>query len=206
MKKRFIVLIILVVVSIPILFFYENAGHWLVVNDKLSKSDAIVVLMGSPGDRILEANDIYNDSFSKKLFFVEDNDPGRLELRSRGINLPNDANESQLIAIQLGIPDSSIIIIPGNANSTFDEATALLNYLNDNINIDTIIIVSSASHTRRASFIFNNVLSNCDREISIIIRPSKYSEFNPENWFFDRGSRKKVVMEYIKLIQYSLFD
>ena len=187
------------------LFIFFELGNWLVVNDELKQADAIVVLMGSPGDRILEVKDVYSDSLSNLILFVEDDDPGRKELKTRGIILQDDADKSRKLAIQLGIPDSVIFILPGDANSTIDEAKILREYI-DNNNLKSIILVTSSSHIRRASMIFNNELSQCKNEIEIICNPSKYSNFDGENWWRERESRKKVVLEYLKLIQFLLFD
>ena len=205
LRKNYYFICIIIFVLISAYGLIISAGNWLIVNDELKKADAIVVLMGSPGDRILEANDVYSASLSNKIIFAEDNDPSRKDLKSRGIILPNNADVSRRIAIQLGIPDSVIIILPGYANSTIDEAKILREYIDKN-NIKSIILVTSSSHIRRASMIFNNELSKCKNEIEIICNPSKYSNFDGENWWRERESRKKVVLEYLKLIQFLLFD
>jgi uncharacterized SAM-binding protein YcdF (DUF218 family) len=204
--KKLSLLIAIVGLLTAGLFTFFELGNWLIVNDELKEADAIVVLMGSPGDRILEAKDIYSNSYSEKIIFIEDNDPGRKEIKSRGIILPNDAIKNKSIALQLGISDSVITIIPGNANSTYDEAKILLNYLNNKPEIESIIIVSSSYHMRRAGNIFRTELAKCNHDVKIILAPSKYTEFNAKEWYSDRQSRKIVVFEYIKLLNYYLFD
>lgn len=201
----------LVLVSIILLliiggFIFKSAGNLLIIKDKLQKADAIVVLMGSPGDRILEAKDIYSNSYSSKIIFIEDNDPGRKEIKAKGIILPNDAIKNKSIALRLGIPDSAITIVPGNTNSTYDEAKTFLAYLNKNPKIKSIILISSSYHMRRAGIIFRNEMAQCNHEVKIILAPSKYTEFNAKNWYSDRQSRKIVVFEYIKILNYYLFD
>ena len=188
------------------LFIFFELGNWLVVNDELKQADAIVVLMGSPGDRILEAKDVYSGSFSNLILFVEDDDPGRKVLKSRGIVLQDNADKSRILAIQLGIPDSIILILPGDALSTIDEAKIIRGFIDNNNDIKSIILISSSSHMRRASMIFNHELSKCKNSIEIIYTPSKYSNFDGVNWWKERESRKKVVLEYLKLIQFLLFD
>lgn len=118
-KRKYIILISSITLLSILFFVFIKAGKCLVVNDKSQKADIIVVLMGSPGDRILEANDIYSNTYSNRIIFIEDNDPGRKEIKARGIILPNHAIKNKSIAIQLGIPDSVITIVAGNANSTY---------------------------------------------------------------------------------------
>jgi uncharacterized SAM-binding protein YcdF (DUF218 family) len=205
-KRKYIIIISVLGLMLLLMYVFVVAGNWLVVKNELIKADAIVVLMGSPGDRILEAKDIYSNSYSSKIFFIEDNDPGRKELKAKGIILPNDAIKNKATALQLGIPDSVITIVPGNANSTYDEAKVLLTYLNKNQEIESIIIISSNYHMRRAGIIFNNELAKCNHKVEIILAPSKYTEFNANHWYSDRQSRKIVVFEYIKILNYYLFD
>ena len=195
--------VLIVVLSL----FAVKAGDWLIVKDKLTQSDIILVLMGSPGDRILEARDIYKDSFAKKIVFIEDNDPGRKELKKEaGILLPNDAFRNMELAIKLGIPESSIFILPGDANSTLEEAKILVQYIKENPSLDSIILITSSYHSRRAGIIFGNELDKCHNDIKLFVTPSKYTDFKSEKWYSDRQSRKIVMLEYIKLINYYLFD
>ena len=195
--------ILIVVLSL----FAVKAGDWLIVKDKLTQSDIILVLMGSPGDRILEARDIYLQGYSKRIVFIEDNDPGRKELKKEaGILLPNDAFRNKELAIKLGIPDSSIFILPGDANSTLEEAKILVQYIKENPSLDSIILITSSYHSRRAGIIFGNELDKCHNDIKLFVTPSKYTDFKSEKWYSDRQSRKIVMLEYIKLINYYLFD
>jgi uncharacterized SAM-binding protein YcdF (DUF218 family) len=205
-KRKYFIIISILSLLLVLIYVFVNAGNWLVVEDELHKADAIVVLMGSPGDRILESKDIYSNSYSNKIIFFEDYDPWRKELKAKGIILPNDAIKSKSIALQLGIPDSVVTIVPGNANSTYDEAKTFLAYLNKNTEIESIILISSSYHMRRAGIIFRNELAQCNHKVKIILSPSKYTEFNAKNWYSDRQSRKIVVFEYIKLLNYYLFD
>lgn len=205
MNRKYFLLIVSVLFLVMGTYFFLNAGNWLIVKDPLKKADAIVVLMGGPGDRVLETNDIYSASFSDLIIFVETDEPSRMDLESRGVILHGDADKSKNIAVQLGIPDSVIVILPGAANSTFDEAKIVREYI-DNNNMKSIILVTSSYHIRRASMIFNYELSKSENQIEVIRHPSKYSHFDGEHWWRERESRKKVVLEYLKLIQFLLFD
>ena len=69
----------------------RQAGNWLVRDDAPQKADAILILMGSRGDRALMAADLWKESFALQIIFVEDYENGREFLAKRGIILPNDA-------------------------------------------------------------------------------------------------------------------
>ena len=69
--------------------------------------------------------------------------------------VPNDTDVSVGVMEKLGVPPEKIIILPfpGGVTSTFDEAAALRKYLEAH-QVRKIILVTSAFHTRRASWIF----------------------------------------------------
>ena len=205
-KKNYILLLGLLLFLILGFYAFINAGYYLIIRDEIKKADAIVVLMGSPGDRMLEVVDLYFAGYSKKIIIAEDNDSGSKVLKSRGVILQNSAEKNKSVALALGIPDSSIIIVPGNANSTIDESSIIMNYINNKPQVKSILLVSSSYHMRRANMIFKKTFSSCNHNIRIICVPSSYSEFNPKNWYSHRESRKKVVMEYVKLVNYLFLD
>ena len=41
-----------------------------------------------------------------------------------------------------------------------------------------------------------------NKEVKIVIQPSKYETFNPDAWWKNRNDAKLVFEEYVKLIYY----
>lgn len=198
--------LIFIPVFLVLLFLVNQAGNFLVVADTPLKADAILVLMGSRGDRALQAAELWKKGYAQKIIFVEDYEKGREFLAERGIQLPNDALMTTSILNQLGIPDSSILTLPGETRSTINEAEALHQYLLQHPETDTLILVTSQSHSRRATLIFKNQFSQLPHPVVLLSVPSQYDRFKSRDWWKHRESAKQVFMEYVKITSFLLFE
>ena len=205
-RKHVIISLIVLILISSLIFTLLNAGSWLVVEDEPQPADAIVVLMGSTGDRMLQAGEIYKKGYSDNILMVNTHAPARDLLAERGVHLKTNAELSKDIGIELGIPEESITILPGNAQSTRDEATAITSYLEINQNINEIILITSSYHTRRSSAIFRRSFSKLDNPVTVTTIPSDYTEFNAPKWYTNRQSAKHVVMEYTRLVYFWLWE
>jgi len=203
-KKKMTILVILFVFSIFIkMFIVPNLGRWLIAEDELQTSDIIVVLTGSVHDRMLQAVDIYNEKYSRKIVLINSYNPRFDILVERGLEMPpGHAQQSKMVAIASGVPEENILILDGNARSTKDEALILKEYIRNNRAIKSIILVTSKYHSRRSKKIFTKTLNYLDREISIYCSPSKYDTFNTRQWWKDREDIKSVFLEYLKLANF----
>jgi len=188
------------------LFVIKNAGNFLVKSDNPTKGDATLILMGSIADRVLQASDNYKQNLTTEILIVNNIQYGSEYLAQYNVHIPNFAELSKQALIQLHIPDSLITIIPGRATSTRAEAQITANYLQQNPHIDTLIIVSSAAHMRRAMMIFEDTFNDNNLSVTILSAPSKYSGFNAEKWWRDRESAKQVFMEYLKITSFLLIE
>ena len=197
-----IVLILLIVLLIS--FF--RAGTYLVKKDSLHHANIMVILMGSIDDRVLEADDLYKEGLSDTIVIVNDNAFGGEALRKRGVEIPNLTGLSKMALNELGVPDSSIILLPGNANSTQDEAMQVAAFLVQHPAINSIILVSSAPHLRRASMIFNNEFRKKNLTVDLMCAPNPYTGFHAKHWWKYRESTKELILEYLKIISFLLFE
>ncbi|MFH1120045.1 MAG: YdcF family protein [Bacteroidota bacterium] len=209
--KRFLSFRIGINVGIIILMLFlftlifRSAGSFLVREDTLYKADAAIILMGSITDRVLQAADLYHEGYFDKLILVEEN-MGQVEaLVIRGARLISNTAQCRQAAVDLGIPDSCITVLPGRATSTQIEALITREYLSGHPEIKSLLIISSASHTRRAGMIFKKVM-NKGHATDILTSPSIYSSFRAQKWWRYRESRQDVVYEYIKLLNFLLID
>jgi len=202
-KITTILLILLVFIIFVSIFLIPNLGQWLVAEDDLQVSDMIVVLMGSLPDRILKAVDIYNERYSDKIVLVNGYRVDYDIFRERGVEIPPGGPQlSKMAAIDLGVPEENILILEGSAKSTQDEALIIREYIRNNREINSIILVTSKYHSGRAKKIFRKALSGLDREINIYSSPSKYDPFNVNQWWRNRKDIKLVVLEYLKLANF----
>ena len=184
------------------IFIVPKLGQWLVVEDELQESDLIVVLMGSVYDRILEAVDLYDEGYSDKVVLINSYITAKDIIIDRGIEAYGNTMLSKMAAMDLGVPDDDIIVLDGNSRSTNDEAMTIREYVRNNKEIESIILVTSKFHSGRAKKIFEKALSVLDREIDIYCSPSKYDPSNVNHWWSNREDFEWVVFEYLKLVNF----
>jgi len=201
-KKQIFYLALVLFLVMLALFLIQNAGTFLVRKDTLVKGDAMLILMGSITDRVLEAADLYQAGMAPGLLIVEENMGNIRKLNERGATLISNTQQCSNIATELGIPGSEITIIPGEANSTKMEARLVCEFLQQRGGIDTLLLVTSPSHTRRAGMIFENAFSKHNLHVTVITCPSKYSSYDGKSWYRNREEVQDVVFEYIKLFTF----
>ena len=184
----------------------RHTGKWLTREDVPSDADAIVLLMGSFPERVLQAADLYHQGVARKMIIVyESMGPYKL-LEARGASVIRTTEQARNAAIAMGIPDSCITMLPGDARSTLDEALAVREYMNDKPGLDTILLVSSPSHMRRAFIIFREVLKDTGNKIYIGTSPSEYSSFNSYKWWRQREDIQVVLTEWVKIVSFVIFE
>jgi uncharacterized SAM-binding protein YcdF (DUF218 family) len=108
--------------------------------------------------------------------------------------------------LTLGVPSDSILILPGNATSTQMEAMIIRKYLVDKYGIDTLLLVTSAHHTRRASMIFKFAFRKAKMPVNVICSPSKYTNFDAERWWRSKEGIQMVLSEYMKIGSFLVFE
>jgi len=204
-RKRLSLIIILLFAGAFILLM-PRAGEWLIVSDKQTHSDGIVVLMGAAEERIHEAVTLFNAGYAGHLLIPDDFEERRKYLTGNADTLHNDAQYGVYLANSAGVPDSCITIVQGPAHNTQDEAQIIAQYLLNNPTIDTIILVSSPYHMRRAGFIFRNEFRKQKLGIVIVMVPAGNTAYKPEKWWRDRFSASMVIVEPVKMVYNLCWD
>ena len=206
LKKRYIVIILLALSITFILLFFRYGGKILVVEDDIDPAEeaVLVLLMGSVGDRTLGAYELYKKGNVQQIWMVQSHVTGRDLLEEKNIHVPDDAEISFRILTELGVPESAITVVPGDAESTKDEALAIKEYVNEHPEIDTLILTTSKYHMLRSKMIFNKALENT--EVTLYASPTPYDPFEAEQWYKDREDIQRVVTEYIKLAHYIVLE
>ena len=198
-KKTAILIAVLVVLLTGLLLIMRNAGTWLVKNDPPEHADAMVLLMGSIPDRVLQAADVYRQGFAPKLIIVQESMDSYRKLEERGVHFENTTQQCFKTAVQLGIPASDIVILPGDARSTQQEARIVREYIHLHPEITSITLVTSPDHTRRASMIFEKAFSKQNMPVTVHCSPSKYSSYTGIGWWKSKEGIQTVLMEYLKI-------
>lgn len=204
--KRIIIVLSIVSLLTAGRLLLPSIGETLVTEDEPEKSDLIVVLMGGGLNRVFGAVDLYSLDYGEKILMVENYQAGYNEADLKGISVPRDAEIFKLTAVQMGVPVEAIIILPGDAKSTQDEALVVRNYLQEHEELHSMIIVTSPSHSARAKKVFVWALADLNRDIKVLSCPNSYDSFNASNWWQSRDDAERVFLEYVKFINFYLSD
>ena len=115
--------------------------------------------------------------------------------------VPNDTDISVAVMEKLGVPADKIIVLPfpGGVTSTFDEASAVRQYVEAH-QTHRIILVTSAFHTRRARWTFEKVLAGLPVSLEMVAVP--YAGFDQTNWWKNETGLITLNNEYIKWFYY----
>ena len=182
--------------------FFRSAGRYLVVEDPLEKSDAVVALAGARVERWLEVVDLYHAGWAPRVV-VSNGRTGEIEaqLRARGIRFPGEGEAARDAMVQMKVPAEAIQILPGSVDNTAQEARATREMALAN-GWQRLIVVTSRYHSRRTAFAFRRELQGTP--VQVRIRTSRYDLATPDRWWTDRADFRYVTMEYQKLLAYRL--
>ena len=205
-KPRLLFFIILIVVIVTYIVGCRRAGTWLVKEETPPHADAMVILMGSFPERVLQACDSWKSGLAGRIIIVEESMGPFSILEEKGVNIVSNSEQAATSLTELGVPEDSIILLPGDALSTVDEALAVKKYLASTGSADTIVLVSSPAHMRRASMIFRAALNEGSNSVYIGSVPSDYSSFNPDKWWRRKEDIQSVISELVKIGSFRLFE
>jgi uncharacterized SAM-binding protein YcdF (DUF218 family) len=172
-------------------------ANYLIINDRLQPADAIFLLNSEYDTRPFRASELYKQGLAPVVVIARAENTPVVDL---GL-LPNDTDISVGVMEKLSVPSEKIIIlpVPGGATSTFDEAAALKQYIEQN-RVLRIILVTSAFHTRRARWIFEKTLAGLP--VKLELAPVPYMGFDQTNWWKNETGLITLNNEYIKLVYY----
>lgn len=166
----------------------------------------MVLLMGSFPARVLQAVDLYKEGRAGKIIIVKEYMGAYKMLTDKGVEIIGTSTQARNALITLGIPADSITILAGDAQSTITEVKATMNYLTQHPEIESLIIVSSPSHTRRSMMIFNAAVRYAGMPVIVGCSPSTYTGFNPGKWWRNKEDIQIVLSEYLKITSFKLFE
>jgi len=184
----------------------RRAGQWLVKEELPSHADALVILMGNFPERVLQAADLYNEGRSDRILIVEESMGAYRSLKERGINIVSKTTQAVESCVALGVPAEKITVLPGDARSTLTEAVIIRDYLQNVGGIDSLVIVSSPYHLRRATLIFKKGLEKLEPPVWIGCSPSAYADYNAAGWWKQKEDIQDVLSELLKLLNFRLAE
>ncbi len=180
--------------------FLKGLGSFLVVEDRLEPSIAIVVLNGHLPFRAMEAAELYRAGWAPQVVLIRSHLwPEDRTLEELGIHRPQEWDWSREVLIRLGVPPSAIRFVDGRPRTTDEEVQAIARAFSDSER--PVIIVTSKYHTRRVRMMWNGLTGGRPR---VIVRATRYDRFEPKAWWRDRRFALAVAREYLGLFHYWL--
>lgn len=197
------------------IFFFTVFSVWiflapclaerLVVKRPLDRADVILVLAGSAAyvERTREAALLYGKGVAPKVLLTDDGKHGGWSKKEQ-TNLPYvELARRELVA--QGVPVDSIEILLPKSSGTIMEAEILAKQAAEK-RWQSLLIVTSAYHTRRALWTFENVFSKNGIKTQIGIMPviSARQTQSAFLWWLTWTGWRDVAGEYVKIAYYNL--
>jgi uncharacterized SAM-binding protein YcdF (DUF218 family) len=167
----------------------DAVGRALIADDPLHPADAILVLSGESreGDRVQRAVALYKQGLAPLLV---------LSGAPAGFRT-HEAEIMQRHAEYLGVPSDHILTVKHNADSTKEEAEAVVPILKAK-GLQEVILVTSNYHTGRAKRIFAKAAGPVGPRFWA--SPTDDGLFNPDGWWMRRRHAKTFFFEATKTI------
>lgn len=182
-------LLMLLVVLALCYIALRGLGAFLITGDRLEPVDAVVVLGGGGEHRVEEAVGLVQQKYSVWLIITE---PGEL-VEGEG----NGSNVFRRVAIDYGMMPDNILITRNTASSTYEEAKAV-RQLMEQRGMTSIIIVTDPFHTRRTRLIFRDVFTGSG--FSVRVHPVQGHWYRSGTWFLSLEGWGHTLREYVKLV------
>jgi hypothetical protein len=184
----------LLVLCLLILAFLR-VGNWLVREDPLQASAAIVVLSGGMPERALEAAEIYHAGYAPEVWLTAPVEPKRT-MNSMAIAFDGEEEYSRRVLVKYGVPERAIRVLQPGIVNTADEIGTIAEALR-NAHGARAIIVTSKAHTRRVHGLWTRLESGRGQ---IIVRAARTDSFDPAHWWGTTRDALDVVREVLGLL------
>lgn len=175
----------------------------LIIEKPLEKADAILVLAGSHTylERTQKAAELFKKGTAPRIFLTDDGEQAgwsRIEQRN-----PPFVELARNSLIANGVPIENIEILAPSVSGTIYEARVLAEKAKA-ANLRSVLIVTSAYHTRRAFSTFERVFAENDltTRLGIAAPPPGIQTPPPSRWWLTRFGWQFVAGEYVKSVGY----
>jgi hypothetical protein len=174
----------------------RSAGWALVADERLEPADVIVIATTADGAGVLEAADLVHSGIAPRVaVFADPPDLVDREFIRRGAPYEDVAARSirQLQSLGVTLIERIPRAIPGT-----DAEGAVLPSWCDQHQLRSIVVVSTTDHSRRLSRILDRSMKN--HQTKVMVRPARYSSFDPNRWWETRSGVRTEMIELQKLL------
>ena len=174
-----------------------RVGNWLVVQDPLQRSPAVVVLGGQVPFRAMEAAAIYRQGWAHEVWLTRrTTDPDDEAFSRIGIEVVSGEALSQNVLEKLGVPKEAIRTLDERVRNTADEVRVIAQEM-EKMSTDRVIIVTSKFHTRRVRVLWHTLNGG---RVGVIVRFTPDDPSDPDHWWRNSGDSMAVSREVFGLM------
>lgn len=175
----------------------------LIVEAGIARADAIAVLSGSStfAERTRRAAELYREGRAPKIILTNDGQQGHWSQTQQRNPFYFERAADELR--RAGVPADRIEVLPQVISNTYDEALLLRGQAMSR-GLHSLLIVTSAYHSRRALWTLHKVFEGSGIEVGIETPPPGQQTPLPATWWLRPRGWRLVASEYPKMIYYHL--
>ena len=170
----------------------------LVVEDRLGRVDAIVVVAGGTPSREAKAAALFREGWAPRIIVSRPVPNSNLRaLRALGVRPLDLQGESILALTKYGVPPDRLVMMAEPSQNTEAELETVHD-LARRTGYRGVILVTSPEHTRRVKVIW----SRKDREDHVegLVVPAPNDDFSVDGWWRRRRAAEAVLHEYLGIL------
>lgn len=169
-----------------------GAARFLDVGDVPGPVDYVLVLGGGSESRPFVAAALLRTGLARKALVPTIRAAPETET---GVH-PTEHDLIQKVLRCRGVSADRIQLLPGECDSTIDEARSLARFL-EGAPGATVAVVTHTYHTRRTRLVFRRQLGECGAQVRFLAAPT--DDFDETNWWLSETGFQTYLTEYTKL-------
>lgn len=171
-------------------------GRALVVEDPVTKADAIVVVAGGTPSREETAATLFREGLAPDVVLSNPFTPDRVRhLIAMGARRLDYQGEARVVLEHRGVPAKAIVALPQPVKTTEAELKAV-GELARSRGWRRVILVTSPQHSRRVKLVW---WRQAPPDIQSIVRIAQDDDFLDGDWWRKRREAEAVLHEYLGL-------
>lgn len=197
MLRRALIAALVLAVAVALApFALASAGTWLVVQDPIRPSRAVVVFGGQLPFRAMEAASIYKQHHATEVWLTKGQTEEDDALARLGIEKPGEHVYSQKVLEHLGVPRDAIRVLSESVDDTADEVRVVAQALKV-AGGTRVILVTSKYHTRRVRYMWRRMVGS---RPEAIVRYAPGDPYDQTRWWHNTQDSMAVAREWFGLL------
>jgi len=175
----------------------RRAAQAWILNQRLTKADAIVVLGGGLDTRPFEAARLYQMGYAPRILLMNPRPAPAVQLDV----LPPEADLARKILLKQGVPAGAIIVPSDLVTNSYDESLLLRKWALAH-HETRFIIITDLFHTRRVGWLYGKELAGTGVRVAINAAPP--FDYTANDWWQHEQGLIAFQNEVLKYAYYRL--